>query len=58
MSAPRLHLVVELEEPPRVFVDCVSEGEWLRLFTWLEKHPALGGVLDVLRELEGEERAA
>jgi hypothetical protein len=36
MNAPALHIVLALEARPRVFVDCLDEGDKQRLEDWLD----------------------
>jgi hypothetical protein len=53
-DAPTLLIELALEEPPRIRMDCASEGEQLRLLDWIAHRPALrdivGQALDVAEE--------
>jgi hypothetical protein len=63
MSAPpSLVIVLALEAAPRLFFDCMNEGEERRLREWLLAHEELLELavraLELRDELESEERAA
>jgi hypothetical protein len=53
MSAPALHVVLELEARPMVFVDAGNESEYLRLVEGLHADDTLQELLALLDELCG-----
>jgi hypothetical protein len=58
MSAPAAVIWLEVEEQPKVFMDCMNEGEYERLRDWLDSHPELHALLAYVRELQEKAKAA
>jgi hypothetical protein len=58
MSAPSLHIVLELEAAPRVYCDWLRESDELRMADWLDAHPDHRELIDRALEIAAEERAA
>jgi hypothetical protein len=47
-----------LEHPPRVYLDCLNDGEESRLRDWLDAHPDYARLVEEALELAARERAA
>jgi hypothetical protein len=59
MSVPQICILIRLEDGrPRVYVDAVSDGEYLRLADWLWSKPELTELIRLAVELQNKERAA
>lgn len=59
MTPPSILIEIHLESGrPRVYVDAVNDGEFLRLDDWLLRKPDLAELLRLALELQNEERAA
>jgi hypothetical protein len=58
MSAPALIIRLELEAAPKVFGDCMSEGEADGLKDWIDSNPELLDLVESALELRDEAAAA
>ncbi len=58
MSVPQVAILIRLEATaPTVYVDAVSDGEYLRLADWLSSRPQLAELVRQAVELENERAA-
>jgi hypothetical protein len=58
VSAPSVHIVLELEATPRVYCDYLHDGEEDRMRDWLAGHDDYLELIDRALELATRERAA
>jgi hypothetical protein len=58
VSAPAVHIVLTLEDPPRVVFDFRNDGEERRMMAWLVEHVEYARLVDEALELARLERAA
>ena len=59
MTVPSLLIEIRLEHGrPRVYVDALGEGDYLRLSDWLWSRPQLAELVRLAIELQDEEQAA
>lgn len=58
VTAPSLHIVLELESAPKVRACFEHEGDELRMGDWLAAHPALRKMVDRALALAEREQAA
>lgn len=55
-TVPAFVIRLAFEAPrPEVRIDCLTEGEFLRLAHWLEENPTLGSLLEDALDLGGYE---
>jgi hypothetical protein len=47
MSVPSLHVVIELEASPRIYLDALNEAEAERLADWLTASPEARELLQL-----------
>lgn len=58
MSAPAVVIVLRLEEPAVVALDCLNDAEEARLRDWVTAHPAFVALIARALEVAQRERAA
>jgi hypothetical protein len=57
-ECPAIVIRLELESAPRVFADCLDDGEEARLADWLAEHPAYVRLVEDAAALAKTRRAA
>jgi hypothetical protein len=58
VTAPSVHIVLELEAAPRVYCDYLHDGEDARMVDWLAGHDEYRELIDRALEVAERERAA
>ena len=58
MSPPAVVIRLEVEAPPRLIVEALTEGENARLFDWVGANPDYSELVERALDLESRERAA
>jgi hypothetical protein len=57
VTPPAVRIVFELEAPPRVEADWLTDAEDARMVDWLDSHPIYQALIAAAVELTERERA-